>query len=668
MKLGLINSAWVQAGRGTSYGIRKTREIGFDSIDIFADPLDIDDRERALIRRECAAAGLPIISVACVAVGLTDFNPSEAHDKTAALLRGRSATMSRMSRRLAALALLGSLVVLVGWPLAATVLEAGRAPQRLDRAFTALGLDDWALRLRRVWSIEPEPASGSVLDPAATARLLRETGGLARPARLAVETLALVLMTEALVLPPGILLALLLFRTDIWGRGLLLGILGIAAFVPLPLHATAWLGALGNAGRMQAIGLRPVLVGRTGAAIIHALACLPWVVFLVGVGLRTIEPELEESAELDMPAGRVWSKVTLRRGVGAIAAAAVAVAVLTAGDMTVTDLLQVRTYAEEAYVQFTLGRGPADAALVSIPPLIILGGSIVLIARSLIRADPARLASAFVPARRWKLGRWRVAVGAALLLLVGNLVALPLYSLVWRAGRVGGRARLGQPPTWSFAGLLGTLGFAAAESWEPIQTSLMLAAGAATVTAVLAWVLAWVSRNSLAWQVLLLATLALTLATPGPVAGMALELAYRWFPPIYDSPLIVVMAQSIRTLPYALLILWPALRILPGELLESAVLDGHGPWGQLWHVILPLSRRVLATAWCVAFVLGFGELPATNLLQPPGITTITFRIWTLLHTGVESHLAGVALVTLAVLAIAALAAVLGLRLLLSSDR
>jgi len=76
MKLGLINSAWVQAGLGTSYGIKKTREIGFDSIDIFADPLDIDDQERALIRRECAAAGLPIISVACVAVGLPDFNPS----------------------------------------------------------------------------------------------------------------------------------------------------------------------------------------------------------------------------------------------------------------------------------------------------------------------------------------------------------------------------------------------------------------------------------------------------------------------------------------------------------------------------------------------------------------------------------------------------------------
>jgi len=76
MKLGLINSAWAQSGRDTAFGIRMTKEIGFDSIDIFADPLDLAARERRLIRTECAKAGLPIISIACVAVGLIDFNPS----------------------------------------------------------------------------------------------------------------------------------------------------------------------------------------------------------------------------------------------------------------------------------------------------------------------------------------------------------------------------------------------------------------------------------------------------------------------------------------------------------------------------------------------------------------------------------------------------------------
>jgi sugar phosphate isomerase/epimerase len=76
MKLGLINSAWAQAGRDTAFGIRMTKEIGFDTIDIFADPLDLGARERRLIRRECEKAGLPIVSIACVAVGLIDFNPS----------------------------------------------------------------------------------------------------------------------------------------------------------------------------------------------------------------------------------------------------------------------------------------------------------------------------------------------------------------------------------------------------------------------------------------------------------------------------------------------------------------------------------------------------------------------------------------------------------------
>src|SRR5919106_5212062 len=76
VKLGLINSAWAQAGKGTEFGIDQTKRIGFDTIDIFADPLDADARERRLIKQAADRNGLPIKSVACVAVGLVDFNPS----------------------------------------------------------------------------------------------------------------------------------------------------------------------------------------------------------------------------------------------------------------------------------------------------------------------------------------------------------------------------------------------------------------------------------------------------------------------------------------------------------------------------------------------------------------------------------------------------------------
>jgi sugar phosphate isomerase/epimerase len=76
MKLGLINSAWEQAGRETTWGIQKTKALGFDTIDIFTDPLEIDVTERRLIKDECDRLDLPIVSVCCVAVGLIDFNPS----------------------------------------------------------------------------------------------------------------------------------------------------------------------------------------------------------------------------------------------------------------------------------------------------------------------------------------------------------------------------------------------------------------------------------------------------------------------------------------------------------------------------------------------------------------------------------------------------------------
>lgn len=76
MKLGLINSAFAQAGKGTRFGLVQTKRIGFDTVDIFTDPLDMDIKERRLIKSTADELGLPIKSICCVAVGLIDFNPS----------------------------------------------------------------------------------------------------------------------------------------------------------------------------------------------------------------------------------------------------------------------------------------------------------------------------------------------------------------------------------------------------------------------------------------------------------------------------------------------------------------------------------------------------------------------------------------------------------------
>jgi D-psicose/D-tagatose/L-ribulose 3-epimerase len=76
LELGMISSTWLGTKVDRLEGIRRAREIGFDTYDIFEDALDLTDAERAEIKAACDAAGLPIRSQLCVAFGLVDFNPA----------------------------------------------------------------------------------------------------------------------------------------------------------------------------------------------------------------------------------------------------------------------------------------------------------------------------------------------------------------------------------------------------------------------------------------------------------------------------------------------------------------------------------------------------------------------------------------------------------------
>jgi D-psicose/D-tagatose/L-ribulose 3-epimerase len=75
LELGLISSAWHDSPIGIEEGIRLAKRIGFDTYDVFEDPLVIDDATRRLIRDTCAEVGLPVRSAVCIAIGLVDFNP-----------------------------------------------------------------------------------------------------------------------------------------------------------------------------------------------------------------------------------------------------------------------------------------------------------------------------------------------------------------------------------------------------------------------------------------------------------------------------------------------------------------------------------------------------------------------------------------------------------------
>ena len=523
---------------------------------------------------------------------------------------------------------LGLIALLYG-PLAATALQAARGD---EGASTSAGLID------------------------ATA-FGREAALVAGPA---FETIRVVVLAVAIALAIGLPMALALFRTDLPGRQGLILILMAAAAVPMPLYAAGWLGGFGGVGYRQVFGEAPILVGWSGSAFVHAMAGVPWVALLSGVGLLSVEGALEESALLERPGWRVALGVTLRRSLGAIAGSALLVAVAAVGEMTITDLLLVRTFAEEAYVQYGLGRPPAAVALVAIPPTAALLVLIALASRSILRDEPPRLASATLIPRPWRLGRWRIPVGLAAWMAVLALVGPPTIALAARAGRIGGDAALGLLPRWSVVGLIEALMYAAREVVGPLGESAMAASGGATLATILAWGLGWLSKGPGPWRWVTAATAALLLAVPGPVAGMGLKLAYLHIPPVSDTVAILMLGAAVRALPFALLVLWPAIRSLPPSFLETAELEGLGPFGRLWRVSLPLTMRATLAAWGVSFVLGMGELPIANLVYPAGWQPLTVLLWSQMHFGVDSRICAFGLVLIAVYGLAGTLAITGL--------
>ncbi len=260
-----------------------------------------------------------------------------------------------------------------------------------------------------------------------------------RTLTLVLNTLLLAAAVCAVSVPLGTLLAWLLVRTDLLGRRLWLALLGLMLFVPLYLQAAAWQAGFGLQGWYTLAGFGPALLeGWAGAIWIHAAAALPWVVLIVGFGLANVERELEESALLDASPRQVFWHVTLRAALPAVGVATLWTALTVAGEMTVTDLFGIRTYAEEVYTQIAIGQEP-DAAPLRLLPGMALTAVLVMAGMAICRGmAPGNRPLSLQPAG-WvfRLGRWRLPASVATAALFALLIGVPLGQSRLQGGRDG---------------------------------------------------------------------------------------------------------------------------------------------------------------------------------------------------------------------------------------
>jgi iron(III) transport system permease protein len=476
---------------------------------------------------------------------------------------------------------------------------------------------------------------------------------------LAGNTLLLVIGTWSLALPLGTLAATLLYRTDLPFHRCFRFLTVLSLFVPLSLVTTAWQATLGaggwfpltqwgnSSGRPWAEGLGP-------AIWIHAQAALPWVIVIIGQGLRWVEPELEEDALLVIGPWRVLWSVTLPRCWGAIVAAAIWVGLQVSTELTVADLMLVRTFAEEVYAQFWVAGDEALARAVTVSlPFVLLSSLGVYVALCRLERVLPTLGAPLACPRRMTLGWQRWPCFALVLGGVGLLAGVPLLSLLWKTGWAG------HPAGWSAAATLDRLAVTLKGDGSLVRESLLTAFVSAAFIATVALTLCWLALDAPRFRRALFILIAVAWSLPGPIVGIGLKETIMklvvWLPlqPLSDllysqpSPVPVIWAHLVRFLPCAVVALWPGVRLLPRELRDSLKVDGAAPLQEFCHLVVPLTWRAWLAVVVVIAALALGEIGAVAMrVETPGWETFAHVLFNRMHYGSQHDVAALCLVLL----------------------
>jgi iron(III) transport system permease protein len=476
--------------------------------------------------------------------------------------------------------------------------------------------------------------------------------------------------STAIALPLGTLMAILLTRYDLPGRRVALACLGVLLFLPLYVQLSGWDAALGKLGWYSLASgalAEPFLEGMRGAIFVHGVAAIPWVALIVGIGLAHVDPAQEEAALLVAPPRVALWRITLRQTLPFIAAAAIWTAVSTTSEMTVTNIYLIDprawTYTEQFYMSFVAAEArPASAAV--LPGVLGLSLMIGITLWMVARLTNHRMLPNVAPPLTFSAGgAWRPIGTGALWMPVMMLIGVPVASLIAKAGFVVLHRGEQRFASWSALACLHQIASVPVRFGNEFRGTAVVALGAASLSLAIACCVAWRARRRRGWQTVAIMAAALGLAIPGPLVGAALiqilnhdlppEITLAdgrrksWLLALYDeTPLAPILAQTIRALPLATMLLWHSFSTLSDDVLAAAALDGLSPRKVFWKIAVPQRWQAIGATWIMAFAVASGDLAWAHLVTPPGLDLLQRRVFGLVHSGVEEQVAAISLVVM----------------------
>lgn len=435
------------------------------------------------------------------------------------------------------------------------------------------------------------------------------------------NTLSLSALVAIVCFILGVSTAWIVTRREFFGRRVAIWLLVLPMAIPTYVFAHIYThlsqddGWLGSSWKFIFSDLVPIpnIYNMGGVVLILSLATFPYVFLLVRSAMQNSNRNLEEAARIHgYTAFQVFWKVNIPLLRPAIAAGLAFVVLHVLSDFGAVSMLRYQTFTLAIYNQMDGRFNYQTAAGLS---LVLVGLSITFFLVDRFFRQRQRFFSMGGQIRRTKL---RQASRGELILIWLWIGLISLHAfilpLLWLIA-------------WSWRSLwqhgIG------AELWSYTANSIIVAFFAAIVATLVALPIALYHKkhnNLLSQFYLQLSSVGFVL--PGPVVALGiLSFVLLQLPFIYGGFLVLIMALVVRFLPLAIQTEEAAIQQLTPNIEQAARSLGANAYESLRHIVLPLLRGGLSSAWVLVFIDALKELPATLLLRPVGFDTLAVRIW-----------------------------------------
>jgi iron(III) transport system permease protein len=431
------------------------------------------------------------------------------------------------------------------------------------------------------------------------------------------NSLTLAALTTSLAGIAGVILGVLIIKTDMPMGTLLAAGFSLPPLFPPCVLAVGWFEILGRGGILSrwtnpAIGEMTSrwFFGFPGAVVVLASAFMPIVLLLTITYLRSVSPTLEEAAQLSYGPFAVLRQMMIPLIRPGIVLALTLAFLLTMGECGAPAFLRLNVFPVASFTQLSAFYNFGAATAAATPLIgVLLAGLLVeqkaLGQRSYSFRWVRPEMTALIP-----LGRKRIPALVAAITLASLFVGIPMAGVLWR----------------------GSSGAALVKRSR----------GARIVRFAASFTLPRRLRLFPRWDS----------SSPTLYTGARLHRSFtNW---IYATPALLGFGFMAQYTALGTRILAAGMSQLSPSLEEAAEVAGVKWFHRVFGILAPLLRRATLAVWIATFVFCLRDVSLPLLLAPPGQDTLTARTMTLMANGSPELIAALCLlsVTLALVPVA----------------